>query len=160
MGTPPEGASGGGTGTGTDTGTGTGTGTDSGTGTRTGGMGGMGGESATTSAALTKLLQSSDATWAAAVNGSQSAAQLELDSDQAVMAIGGWSSDPTPTLSEFKADVAAGKIGYYISSGSGMGGGGMGGGTSTASAIQSWVEANYSATTVGGSTVYDLSSTK
>ena len=29
------------------------------------------------------------------------------------MAIGGWSGDPAPTLDQFKAYVAAGKIGYY-----------------------------------------------
>ncbi|GGL87993.1 hypothetical protein GCM10009706_28270 [Curtobacterium citreum] len=122
---------------------------------RTGG--GTGGEGATTSAALTKLLAATDTTWSAAVNGSQSAAQLELDSDTAVMAIGGWSSDPTPTLAEFKALVAEGKVSYYISSGSR---GGMGGGSSTASAIQEWVAANYDSTTVGGSTVYDLTTAK
>ena len=121
------------------------------------GTGGMGGEGSTTSSALQKLLEASDAKWAAAVNGSQSAAQLELDTDTAVMAIGGWSSDPAPTLAEFKAWVAAGDIGYYISSGSG---GGMGGGSSTASAIQEWVAANYDSTTVGGQTVYDLSAAK
>ena len=119
--------------------------------------GATGGGGASTSKALTKLLSASDAKWAAAVNGSQSAAQLELDSDTAVMAIGGWSSDPAPTLAEFKAWVAAGDVGYYISAGSG---GGMGGGSSTASAIQEWVAANYDATTVGGQTVYDLSSAK
>lgn len=113
--------------------------------------GGTGG--ATTSSALTKLLAASDAKWSAAVDGSQSAAQLELDTDTAVMAIGGWSSDPAPTLAEFQAWVAAGDVGYYVSSGSG---GGMRGGSSTASAIQEWVAANYESTTVGGQTVYDL----
>ncbi|MFJ4296108.1 ArnT family glycosyltransferase [Curtobacterium sp. NPDC089689] len=170
-GTPPDGASGeapsmpdgtsgsqGGTGTQEGAGTQEGSGGatsdgGSGTGLQAGG-GAMGGGGASTSSALTKLLESTDTTWSAAVNGSQSAAQLELDTDTAVMAIGGWSSDPTPTLAEFKAYVAAGKIGYYISSGSG---GGMGSGSSTASAIQEWVAANYSSTTVGGSTVYDLS---
>ncbi len=133
----------------------TGSGSDSTSERGTGGMGGMGG--ATTSSALTKLLAASDAKWSAAVNGSQSAAQLELDTDTAVMAIGGWSSDPAPTLAEFKAWVAAGDIGYYVSSGSG---GGMRGGSSTASAIQEWVAANHEATTVGGQTVYDLSASK
>ena len=123
-------------------------------GSRTGG--GMGG-GASTSSALEELLRSTDTTWSAAVGGSQSAAQLELDTDTAVMAIGGWSSDPTPTLAEFQADVAAGRIGYYIASGTGGGtGGGMGGGSSTASAIAEWVAANYDATNVGGQTVYDL----
>jgi len=133
----------------------TGSGSDSTAERGTGGTGGMGG--VTTSTALTKLLAASDAKWSAAVNGSQSAAQLELDSDTAVMAIGGWSSDPAPTLAEFQAWVAAGDIGYYVSSGSGGMRGGAGDGTSTASAIQEWVAANYEATTVGGQTVYDLS---
>ena len=67
----------------------------------------------------------------------------------------GWSSDPTPTLAEFQAYVAAGDIGYYVESGRG-GMAGPGGGASTASAIQEWVAANYTAETVGGQTVYDL----
>jgi 4-amino-4-deoxy-L-arabinose transferase-like glycosyltransferase len=147
-GTPPEGMTGEMPGESTD---GTSDDAPSGTG------GGMGGAGSTTSSALQKLLEASDAKWAAAVNGSQSAAQIELDTDTAVMAIGGWSSDPAPTLAEFKAYVAAGDIGYYISSGTG---GGMGGGSSTASAIQEWVAANYDSTTVGGQTVYDLSDPK
>lgn len=128
----------------------------SGTGLRSGG--GMGGGGVSTSSALTKLLESAGTKWSAAVDGSQSAAQLELDSDTAVMAIGGWSSDPTPTLAEFEAFVEAGEVRYYISSGNG--GAGMGGGSSTASSIQEWVAAHYESTTVGGQTVYDLSTTK
>jgi hypothetical protein len=43
-----------------------------------------------------------------------------------------------------------------------IGGGGLGGGQNaagTASAITSWVAANYKSTTIGGTTVYDLSTT-
>ena len=70
------------------------------------------------------------------------------------MAIGGWSSAPTPPLAQFEAWVKAGDIGYYISSGDG----GMGGsGGSTSSAIKAWVAAHYTAETVGNYTVYDLS---
>ena len=103
------------------------------------------------SSALVALLKATSGTWSAAVNGSQSASTLELSSGTAVMAIGGWSSDPTPTLAQFKADVRAGKVGYYIVSGQGAGSG-----SGTASAIESWVAATFTATTVGGSTVYDL----
>ena len=39
-----------------------------------------------------------------------------------------------------------------------MGGDGMGGGSGAASEIQAWVQANFPATTVGGTTVYDLRS--
>ena len=148
MGTPPGGSSGG-----TQSGT-----SDSSTGTAPDGgapSGGGTGGGASTSSALKKLLTATDTTWAAAVDGSQSAAQLELDTDTAVMAIGGWSSDPTPTLAEFKAYVQEGKIAYYIASGNG--GGRMGGGSSTSSEIAQWVEDTFTSTTVGGQTVYDLS---
>ena len=71
------------------------------------------------------------------------------------MAIGGFNgSDPAPTLDEFKAYVSQGLIRYYIAGG-GMGGTQMGG-SSAASEIQSWVEQNYTAQTVGNTTVYDL----
>ncbi len=118
--------------------------------------GGGAASGASSSAALDTLLAKSTARWSAAVNNDQSAATLELSSGTAIMAIGGWSDDPTPTLAQFKAYVKAGDIGYYIVSGSGMGGGA--GGSSTSSAIAAWVKAHYTATTVGRSTVYDLSS--
>jgi 4-amino-4-deoxy-L-arabinose transferase-like glycosyltransferase len=127
------------------TSTGTSSTTDSTTGTTT----------TTTATSVDELLTATTTRWAAAVNGSQSAASLELSSGTAVMAIGGWSSDPTPTLADFQAYVAAGDIGYYIVSGQG-GGGGQGGGSSTASEISTWVAANFSSETVGGSTVYVL----
>ena len=155
MGTPPSGTSGG-----TSGGAQGGTSGSSADATSDGGApsgGGMGGGSASTSSALEKLLRATDTKWAAAVDGSQSAAQLELDTDTAVMAIGGWSSDPAPTLAEFKTYVEAGKIAYYVASGNGNGGG-MGGGSSTSSEIKQWVAANFTSTTVGSQTVYDLSS--
>ena len=120
-----------------------------------GGMGGTG-TTTTTATSVDELLKATTTRWAAAVDGSQSAATLELSSGAAVMAIGGWSSDPTPTLAEFQADVAAGDIGYYIVSGQGGGLGAPGGGTSTASEISAWVQANFTSETVGGSTVYLL----
>lgn len=97
--------------------------------------------------------------WAAATTGSQNAASYQLASELPVMAIGGFNgSDPAPTLDEFKAYVAQGLIRYYIASG-GMGGG-MGGtqmgGSSAASEIAEWVAQNYTAQTVGNTTVYDL----
>ena len=70
------------------------------------------------------------------------------------MAIGGWSgSDPTPTLAQFKAYVAAGEIRYFIVGGAG---GGPGGGAGSSSEITNWVSSNFTATSVGGQTVYDL----
>src|SRR6185437_10599123 len=101
-------------------------------------------------------------TWVAAAIGSNSAAGVQLATGLPVMAIGGFNgTDPTPTLAEFQAMVKAGKIHYFLASGSGgFGGGpggGPGGGSSTSSAITAWVESTYTATTVGGVAVYDLS---
>jgi 4-amino-4-deoxy-L-arabinose transferase-like glycosyltransferase len=133
-------------------------GTTAGTTSGTGQVGDGGGAGTTSSAALTKLLKATTTKWSAVVSGSQSAATLELASGTAVMAIGGFTGDDaTPTLAQFEAYVAAGAVTYFIAGG---GGGGGGGNASTASAITTWVEAHYTATTVGGSTVYDLTAAK
>jgi hypothetical protein len=106
-------------------------------------------------------LNKTTTTWSAAVIGDQTAAGYILSTDTAVMAIGGWSgSDNSPTLAQFEQYVKDGKITYSIASGQGAGGGGQqGGGTSSGSAITTWVEANFTATTIGGTTVYDLTAT-
>jgi len=110
----------------------------------------MGGE---TGSELTALLSKTTTTWAAAVSGSQSAASIELSTGKSAIAIGGFSgTDDAPTLAQFKQWVAEGKIAYYISGSRGGGGGG----SSAASEIQSWVASNYTATTVGSTTVYKL----
>jgi len=76
------------------------------------------------------------------------------------MAIGGFNgTDPTPTLAQFQEYVSKGEIHYFIASGGGgaPGGGAQGGSASTSSAITSWVEQHFTAQTVGGTTIYDLS---
>jgi 4-amino-4-deoxy-L-arabinose transferase-like glycosyltransferase len=162
------------------TGTGTGTGASGGPGSGpagpgaadgTGGFGGAGatapgqgggvpGSGGTTSAELTSLLaatrSSSGTTWAAAVATSQTAASLELASGTAVMSTGGWAgSDSAVTLAEFRSNVEQGRIAYYVAGGQGGGPGGQS--DSTSSRIATWVAEHYTATTVGGQTVYDLS---
>ena len=113
-----------------------------------------------TSKELTSLLSATGSTWSAAVGTSQSAAGLELASGTAVMSLGGWSgTDATVTLAGFQQLVADGQIHYYIAGGQGGGPGGGGPGedsSSTSSQIADWVQATYSATTVDGRTVYDL----
>ncbi len=114
-----------------------------------------------TGSTLAAALRATTTTWAAATVGDMSAAELELASGKAVMAIGGWSgSDNSPTLAQFQKYVAEGKIGYFIAAGAqgggrggGRGGGGQGG---VAGQITQWVTAHYQASTVGGQTVYDL----
>jgi 4-amino-4-deoxy-L-arabinose transferase-like glycosyltransferase len=115
-------------------------------------------DAAIPSSALVRALQANAGhyTWVAAAVGSNSAAGPQLASGRPVMAIGGFNgSDPTPTLAAFQAYVAAGEIHYFLAGGGHRGGFGMGS-TGTAGQITSWVRSTYTATTIGGVTVYDL----
>jgi 4-amino-4-deoxy-L-arabinose transferase-like glycosyltransferase len=125
-----------------------------------GAPGGAGGgllRASTPGKALVTALQSDSGQykWVAATTNSNSAAGYQLASGDPVMAIGGFNgTDPAPTLAQFEQYVRDGQIHYYIAgSGGGFGGGGSG---STASKIASWVTAHYTAKTVDGSTIYDL----
>jgi 4-amino-4-deoxy-L-arabinose transferase-like glycosyltransferase len=121
------------------------------TGTAGGSRGGGGGSA---SSAVVSLLERGSAgyTWVAATTGSQTAATYQLATQSPVMAIGGFTgSDASPTLAQFQADVAAGRVHYYLG-----GGGGGQDGQGSAAQIASWVAANYAATTLDGVTVYDL----
>jgi 4-amino-4-deoxy-L-arabinose transferase-like glycosyltransferase len=132
-----------------------------------GGFGGAGG-STSLNDTLAKLLETgaSGYKWAAATVGSDSAASLELGTGGVpVMAIGGFSgSDPAPTLAEFEHMVASHEVHYFLASGAGGGaaGGfaGRGGSSTGASQVTSWVETHFTAKTVGGETVYDLTAPK
>ena len=130
-----------------------------GAGASSSGSGLLGGGSANESLVELLTQNASDYRWAAATTGSQNAASYQLASELPVMAIGGFNgSDPAPTLDKFKAYVAQGLIRYYIASdgmGGGMGGTQMGG-SSAASEIAEWVAQNYTAQTIGNTTVYDL----
>jgi 4-amino-4-deoxy-L-arabinose transferase-like glycosyltransferase len=109
--------------------------------------------SAQTSPALTALLKASTTKWAAATSSSMTAAPLELATGKAVMSIGGFSgSDNAITLAQFKTLVAKGEIHYFIGSTTG----GRGGSSAVYSQIASWVSATYKSSTVGSTTVYDL----
>ena len=129
------------------------------------GFGGAGGgllEGSTPSKQLTALLgaDASRYTWVAAATGSNSASGYQLATGDPVMAIGGFNgTDPTPTLAQFERYVSEGRIHYYVGGGGGFGGGGLGAsGTSTSSQIAAWVKSHFSAVTVGGVTLYDLTS--
>jgi 4-amino-4-deoxy-L-arabinose transferase-like glycosyltransferase len=117
----------------------------------------------TPSAALTALLKAgaSEYTWVAAATGSNNAAGYQLATGEPVMAVGGFNgTDPAPTLARFQQYVSEGKIHYYIDGGTGgpMGrrGGQSSGGSDDAQQISSWVQRTFTASTVGGTTVYDL----
>jgi 4-amino-4-deoxy-L-arabinose transferase-like glycosyltransferase len=121
-----------------------------------GGRGGLGGllGASTPNVQLVALLKQ-DAnryTWVAATVGSNSAAGVQLAAGEPIMAIGGFNgTDPSPTLAQFKQDVAAGKIHYFLT-------GGTGARSGNSSAIGSWVANTFTQVSVGGMTVYDLTS--
>jgi hypothetical protein len=157
MGTPPGQTTNGAPGTTTAPGT-----TGQGAPTGGGGMGGFlgGGGTSGVSSDLVSLLQqgAKGYTWAAAAVTSNAAAPLQIASEVPIMSIGGFNgTDPAPTQTEFQQLVAQGKVHYFIgSSGGGFGGGR--GGEGTSSEISTWVAQNYTAQTIGSSTVYDLTS--
>ncbi|HXZ73671.1 MAG TPA: glycosyl transferase, partial [Streptosporangiaceae bacterium] len=135
-----------------------------------GGFGGLGrGGNAIVSSAFASLLATgaSGYSWAAATDGADNAASMELATGGVpVMAIGGFrGTDPAPSLAQFEKLVSEHKIHYYVAGG-GLGGpggfggfggaGGRGGGSTDAAQISAWVQAHFKAETVGGMTVYNL----
>ncbi|MDT5082805.1 MAG: hypothetical protein QOJ80_7442 [Mycobacterium sp.] len=111
---------------------------------------------------LTRLLgdDSDGYPWTAAVVGSNNAAGYQLAADTPVMAVGGFNgTDPAPTLTEFKSDVAAKQIHYFIRGRSAMGMGnafGHGSGSHDAADIAEWVQSTFASKRVDGVVVYDL----
>ena len=133
-----------------------------GTGARTPGggasTGGLLSGSQSSAAVDALLLEDADSyTWVAATVGSNSAAGFQLSTGEPVMALGGFNgSDPSPTLAEFQQHVADGEVHWFIANGGGIGG--MAGGTERPSSeIAQWVESTFTAQTVDGTTLYDLS---
>ena len=134
------------------------------TGTATGaptlGRTGVGGgllDASTPGAALTTLLRAdaSSYTWTAAAVGAQTAAGYQLATGLPVMSIGGFNgSDPWPTLAVFQQYVATHQVHWFIGGGNGFGA--PNAGSSSTSQITSWVTSHFTAQTVDGVTVYDL----
>ncbi len=126
-------------------------------------------EASTSSEALDALLtgDADSFTWVAAAVGSNTASGYQLATQEPVMAIGGFNgSDPSPTLAEFQQYVADGEIHWFIGGGGTMGGptggvlggaGGSDGGSDAAAEITAWVESTFTAQSVDGVSLYDLS---
>ncbi|MQY08819.1 glycosyltransferase family 39 protein [Actinomadura macrotermitis] len=98
--------------------------------------------------------------WAAAAVGSNSAAGYQLATGLPVMAVGGFNgTDPAPTLEEFQRLVAGHRVHYFIA---GVGGMAMRAtsGSDAAQKINAWVTSSFTARTVGGVTLYDLTSAR
>jgi 4-amino-4-deoxy-L-arabinose transferase-like glycosyltransferase len=132
------------------------------TGRPTGGPGGAGGMGGLLNAAdasdevVAALEEHADSyTWVAAAVGSNNAAGYQLATGEPVMALGGFNgSDPSPTLAQFQALVADGEVHWFIGGSVGMG---SDGGSSASAEIAAWVAESYTAQTVDGVTLYDLS---
>ncbi|BBX86701.1 glycosyl transferase [Mycolicibacterium aubagnense] len=113
-------------------------------------------------AALTALLGTDAAKyrWAAAVVGSNNAAGYQLAARVPVMAVGGFNgTDPAPTLTQFEQYVATGQIHYFIDGDVKMGWGhqDQDNAGQESQQIATWVSSQFTATTVEGTVVYDLS---
>ncbi|WP_408632981.1 ArnT family glycosyltransferase [Mycolicibacterium mengxianglii] len=112
-------------------------------------------------AELTALLRenATDYTWVAAAVGSNNAAGYQLTTGLPVMAVGGYNgTDPAPTLEQFQALVAAGRIHYFMDSTMlRMMGAGAASGSDSAHQIAEWVHMNFPSEDVDGVTVYDVS---
>jgi hypothetical protein len=109
--------------------------------------------------ALNAMLAATNTPWSAAIDRSTTAAGLELATNTAVMAIGGFSgTDPTPTLAQFTYDVANHRVAYYVVSNAKSHGPGWGG--HTHDDIAQWVAATFTPQKVGNVTVYDLARPK
>jgi 4-amino-4-deoxy-L-arabinose transferase-like glycosyltransferase len=91
-----------------------------------------------------------DWTWTAAAVGHR-ADELQLAVGASVMPVGGFGgSDPAPTLAQFRADVAAHRVHWFVA--------GPSRGFGPAAAITAWVRAHAHAVREGTTTLYDLSS--
>ncbi len=112
------------------------------------------------SAELTAFLQAGAPghTWVAAAVGSNAAAGYQLASGAPVMALGGFNgTDPAPTLAQFQALAAAGAVHYFVGDESSASISTTdSGGSDDAARIAAWVASHFRASTVGGTTVYDL----
>jgi 4-amino-4-deoxy-L-arabinose transferase-like glycosyltransferase len=113
----------------------------------------------TLSVQVTALLRGGAAghTWVAATVGSEAAAGYQLAAGAPVMAVGGYNgTDPSPTLAAFQTLARSGAVHWFVDSGVADSVSTDTGGSDTARQITDWVHRHNPATTVGGTTLYDL----
>jgi 4-amino-4-deoxy-L-arabinose transferase-like glycosyltransferase len=116
------------------------------------------------SAQMTAMLtgDAGEFTWVAATQGGNQAAGYQLATGEPVMAVGGFAGrDPAPTLAQFRTDVSAGRIHYFIDSRrpddeESEPNEPNGSGDSEAARITAWVKDGFPVQQVDGVEVYDL----
>jgi len=130
-------------------------------GTAGGGPSGTAGGAADTTLVDYLMANRGSATWIVAVDSSMDAGSIELASGEPVMAMGGFNGgDPAPTLAQFQALVASGKVRFLLVDGNGGGIAGPGTSDSSISAIDAWAASVGTVVNTGssaGGTLYDLS---
>lgn len=95
------------------------------------------------------------ATWAAAAIGSSTAGLYQLESQRAVIPIGGFDgTDAAPTLEAFESFVKAGKVAYFID---GVAPPTTEQGLGESAGIRSWVRNTFTCERIGSTCLYDLS---
>ena len=100
--------------------------------------------------------QQGSAKYLFATMSSMTAAPYIIETGKAVMALGGFSgSDEILTVSQLQTLVSEGQVHYFLLSGGGPGGAGGGSGNA---ALAQWVEAHGTTISVGGTTLYYVSS--
>jgi 4-amino-4-deoxy-L-arabinose transferase-like glycosyltransferase len=108
-------------------------------------------------AQLDAMLSTTHTDWSAAILRASTAAQLELSTHTAVMAIGGFSgTDPVPSLSQFQQYVADHRVTYYIAVHDEHDGEPGTPPRRQHTDIEDWVAAHYAPVKVGDVTVYNL----
>ena len=121
---------------------------------------GMWGGRAVDTPELDAMLEATSTPWSAAIDRSSTAAGLELSTNTAVMAIGGFSgTDPTPTLAQFKDDVAQHRVAYYVAADNRGHGPGWAAAWPLRHHATGWRPPS-TRRQVGSATVYDLSTPK
>jgi 4-amino-4-deoxy-L-arabinose transferase-like glycosyltransferase len=130
-------------------------------GVRGGGFaGGPGGQLSRSAIAYLEAHQGS-AKYLLAATGSETTAQIIIETGQPVVTIGGFNgSDPAPTVSQLAKMFSDGELKYILVSSGGAGGPGAGpGGGGTSQAIDTWVRAHgtaVSGVSLSGGTLYRL----
>ena len=125
------------------------------------GGGGMGGGSVSDDVIAYLQAHRGSAKYLLAATGSQTTANVIIQTGEPVVTIGGFSgNDNSPTAAQLAQMVRDGELKYVLISSNGGGRGGPGGGTS--SALTTWVQAHGKAVTdvtVSGGTLYLVSAT-